>query len=739
MSVAHYPQELPMASGDAAAGVGLGVGGFGPRTGTAGVKASPPQAFRVVGAGRFSAPPTPRRSTRTPRLSPRRMSPRSSLTGAGRPQLVGGVELGPYEALQARRRRQAPGAEVMRIGMPPDGVQLSRNGSAYLHAAAGGGHGREGPEHGDQAAGLPDTLDPSPHHGADGMMSSGTGEIHGTEADLHAQHSFASVSGATTPTEGGEVPFHHLRGGKAQGPDSRIMKLIGGRSVLGAGMTTEPKQLRRERHQRGMTGMLQRIPAGSSAGGLLMSTRSEASIEAYEISTPVTAAIAAEAEVPDGVGKAWEFPQGSLASAASPEADGDGAEEEAAEPASDSIGAYDAAAEEAAAAAAAAEYAAADYSVGGGSHLYDLAAVGAAAAAVAAQAAEEEVLPEAPLPADAAFVHEPYEADEAALPEGAAFEPVVPEPPSPVAPELPEEGGSPSFAVDDTLGATFGDVHAQALHGESEAAGAVIWQGHPAEPHEDQAQHEPTPPPPPADPESFAAAAAAAVGYATGPAVGGWAWPGQEATLEAEAPVAALPDPGPQELSVPMPLLQNEAGSLVMPHTWRFVQPPQQPEVQPPCDYEKDSASGSQAASPSPGQRDAVADALSGASQVVNNLQIGAVSSFAKATDAAMTAAFPADTAAKRMLLGELVERLAAKVAETDRELASERRENRALRVTLEVMQRQQAVLQQQVAYLSQAAQQAWGQAGEAGVAQDAHPAALVQGTVGAVVEGQAY
>jgi len=64
-----------------------------------------------------------------------------------------------------------------------------------------------------------------------------------------------------------------------------------------------------------------------------------------------------------------------------------------------------------------------------------------------------------------------------------------------------------------------------------------------------------------------------------------------------------------------------------------------------------------------------------------------------------------AAVAAKRELLGELVEQLAARAYQAEQALSSEQRANRALRVTLEALQRQNVCLQQQVALLAQSYQ----------------------------------
>merc|ERR1712039_886562 len=66
--------------------------------------------------------------------------------------------------------------------------------------------------------------------------------------------------------------------------------------------------------------------------------------------------------------------------------------------------------------------------------------------------------------------------------------------------------------------------------------------------------------------------------------------------------------------------------------------------------------------------------------------------------EAAIIAAPPMDLQAKRQLLGELVDRLGSKAYYSEQILGSEQRANRAMRVTLEILQRQNVYLQQQLA-----------------------------------------
>jgi len=61
---------------------------------------------------------------------------------------------------------------------------------------------------------------------------------------------------------------------------------------------------------------------------------------------------------------------------------------------------------------------------------------------------------------------------------------------------------------------------------------------------------------------------------------------------------------------------------------------------------------------------------------------------------------------AKRQLLNSLVQRCTETVHCSEHALATEQRQGRALRMTLEVMQRQNACLQQQLAWLTQGYQQ---------------------------------
>lgn len=138
-------------------------------------------------------------------------------------------------------------------------------------------------------------------------------------------------------------------------------------------------------------------------------------------------------------------------------------------------------------------------------------------------------------------------------------------------------------------------------------------------------------------------------------------------------------------LSWPSALLQNEAGSLVVPHTWRYVPPPQQ------------ALNTSCAESPTSGMSpDNNAPTLpeEAAGPVIRRLH--------EEAPAEAPPVQPLDLDEKRQLLAKLVGDLLARAQKAEKALSNEQRQNRALNVTAEVLQGQVLCLQQQLEVVSQ-------------------------------------
>jgi len=168
-----------------------------------------------------------------------------------------------------------------------------------------------------------------------------------------------------------------------------------------------------------------------------------------------------------------------------------------------------------------------------------------------------------------------------------------------------------------------------------------------------------------------------------------------------------------QQCPIELPVLQNEIGSLVVPHTWRFVPPPsvvQVLEATPEGEFQGATGhvsllpcvaggvpSGSQDAA-SPG-----GDALAFAAPSEGG---GGACSSKDAPEAASVGS-TLDVYSKRRLLDTVLGALSSQSGESDKALRAEQRANRAMRVTLEVLHRQNVCLQQQLAWVTQS----WPQA----------------------------
>jgi hypothetical protein len=153
----------------------------------------------------------------------------------------------------------------------------------------------------------------------------------------------------------------------------------------------------------------------------------------------------------------------------------------------------------------------------------------------------------------------------------------------------------------------------------------------------------------------------------------------------------------------PMALLQNEVGSIVMPQTWRYVPPPQLPPMQQatnlqPCDNGEPNR--------------ATPDLQAQTSAIATSQEEQSVIIIRPVHDREETQAptpVPLSIDAKRKLLNEVVECLATRGEETRKALEGEQRSNRSMQVTMEVLQRQNVTLQQQLAWVLQSVQPAYG------------------------------
>lgn len=162
--------------------------------------------------------------------------------------------------------------------------------------------------------------------------------------------------------------------------------------------------------------------------------------------------------------------------------------------------------------------------------------------------------------------------------------------------------------------------------------------------------------------------------------------------VEAAAEVPVPARAGSAASATPeMPLLQNEAGSLVVPQTWRFVPPP--PEQAPkPC-YDKvleaKAALTAVTATATPPREDATPSAREELTpkKLIEDLVQDQVK---------------LDLRDKQLLVEQLVECLIDQVKRYEKELGAEQRANRALKMSLEVEQRKALMYHQRLSELAQ-------------------------------------
>jgi len=143
-----------------------------------------------------------------------------------------------------------------------------------------------------------------------------------------------------------------------------------------------------------------------------------------------------------------------------------------------------------------------------------------------------------------------------------------------------------------------------------------------------------------------------------------------------------------------MPLLQNEAGSVVAPQTWRFVPPPPDQAPKPPVSPSKPwQARSSQAILP--------ADKVDASSARPANSSAKEVAP-PQLIQELLQDRLKLDPAEKEHLLLELVDCLFEQAQRSEKELAVERRANRALKMSLEVEQRKAMVYHQRLGELAE-------------------------------------
>eukprot|EP00435_Cladocopium_sp_Y103_P035294 s2539_g9.t1 len=219
----------------------------------------------------------------------------------------------------------------------------------------------------------------------------------------------------------------------------------------------------------------------------------------------------------------------------------------------------------------------------------------------------------------------------------------------------------------------------EALPAELADAGPIVWPGAVAEAEAEAEECEPVPEP------------AVPVERQRRPADVSHAAPPAE-EVPVYTPARAGPATTATEATPEMPLLQNEAGSLVVPQTWRFVPPP--PEQAPkPC-YDKvleAKAAGNAptAATATPPREDATPSAREDLTpkKLIEDLVQDQVK---------------LDLRDKQLLVEQLVECLIDQVKRYEKELGAEQRANRALKMSLEVEQRKTLMYHQRLSELAQ-------------------------------------
>jgi len=157
------------------------------------------------------------------------------------------------------------------------------------------------------------------------------------------------------------------------------------------------------------------------------------------------------------------------------------------------------------------------------------------------------------------------------------------------------------------------------------------------------------------------------------------------------ATVASGPAGAGLDTSAEMPLLQNEAGSLVVPQTWRFVPPP--PEQAPkPSYHDKVLVEEKTQDIASPLREASTPQAASKASEDLTPKKL---------IEELVQDQVKLDLRDKQQLVEQLVECLIDQVKRYEKELGAEQRANRALKMSLEVEQRKALMYHQRLRELA--------------------------------------
>jgi len=594
-------------------------------------KGSPPKAFRVL-PGRFSAeaPPTPRRQTprapkRTPRLSPRAF-------GSG----IGGVG-NRLQIDQEERRRKRSSANIMAE------VTISSHHETALRRSASAQFSDETTGEEPLASACPVIAPPAPSGG------SGMGPVAVTcgDSDASANQQAKSLSGTTTPTDGGGETSsviqvqRRLLVSQAQA-DSRVMRLIGKRSVLRTSNGAPGPEVA-QRHRGKQQRYPQAVPvtAPATPGSTSSSVASPSALEA----SPKTSGRV--------LGQAKLKSEGLQASGITGHASECLTEAISSSPSVDRTGNLVASTNSCSFTNPA--------SVTEGTlskPLHQDTSLAARASALVAEAvADSRVLngiKDKQSPIDVRAVGSRCQSTQELEEEKEEFREQHSKNETG---ELKEamQGEQPLEATAATASVLL----------EDGSIGAIIWPGASAAAKEaDQAKiHHGYP-------------------VETGPGTTSATGAVDENT-SAKAMVVDCGAIAGGNAAVPWPLLQNEAGSLVVPQTWRYVPPPPDQLPQAP---------------PRPSEPCGV-DANAGDCRNSD----GATTSDAEDTGD-QEDLMPLDADAKQVLVEDLVDFLIARAERCEKELAAEQRANRALRMSLEAEQRKSTVFQQQLAWLAQQA-----------------------------------
>lgn len=545
-------------------------------------------------------PPTPRRQTpRMPKRTPR-LSPRSSLVNSVASY---GRRMSDEEEKRRRRATATAGAEAAVAGSY-DAVSIRRSSSGSRFDGGGVPDVRSVPC---IARGYPVVTPPTAVPVVNGV------------SELQQRAPLTTLSGSTTPTDGGAEGgalslYSRLRGNSLlQAPDSRIMRLIGKRSVLRAHNGAQAEVVRsKAKPYRCMAAVVSSDKEGGEASPKPPATavrivRESTSVgsrlvrqpPAAVLQKPVLEGLESNAAQANGLVEApkEEVRSESKAVPADPVAEEPGWSEKATQ----------------------------------GSKEGPIESLAQRAAAAVAEEREP-----------------------------------APEPVSEGKPKAYPE--SPRNYVAATI-----------IGGDPDGDGAIVWPGASRleEEHKPEAHSIGTPesPPPKVPQEEFPPA------------------PVSEA-------VAALHAATTWPLPADLPLLQNEAGSVVAPQTWRFVPPPPDQAPKPPVSPRKQPFTSSwneATVTESSSLVEKVADAVSAAKASSNNKE----GRLPAPIQELLQDQLQLDEHEKERLVEQLVDCLFEEVHRCQKELAAEQRANRALKMSLEVEQRKALVYHQRLTELA--------------------------------------